>query len=175
MLGALLLFGAIARWLGRRLRYFKEVEVYSGRDLLFAILAGVMLLFAQGCFFYQITPYFYGVQHVGDVEGVLYYAPFVIGLLVGGLLVARLALRFGARRILALSFVLLGVAMLGLSRGGSQFILLGHAHPHHVDRSRFRPGKTGADPGGRWVRRRKVLVGGASAVNHSPPGRPVMP
>lgn len=112
----LILFGAVVRWLARRWRHFKGLQVYSGRDLGFAILAGVMLLFAQGCFFYQITPFFYSVQKVEGLAGVLRYAPYVIGLLLGGLLIARLALRFGARRILVFSFVLMGLAMLSLSR-----------------------------------------------------------
>jgi len=112
---AILLFAAIVRWLAQRLRHFRGIEVYGGRDLGLAIFAGMMLMFAQGCFFYQTIPFFYDVQHVGDVELALRYLPYVVGLLFGGLLVARLALRFGARRILAFSFVLSGLGLLGLS------------------------------------------------------------
>jgi MFS family permease len=112
---ALLVFAAVVRWVARRLRHFKGIEVYGGRDLGLAILAGVMMMFAQGCFFYQITPFFYDVQQVGAVEGALRFVPYVVGLLAGGMLIARLAIRFGARRILALSFVLSGAALLGLS------------------------------------------------------------
>ncbi len=74
-----------------------------------------MLMFAQGCFFYQTIPFFYDIQKVGDVELALRYVPYVVGLLAGGMLVARLAFRFGARRILATSFALSGVALLVLS------------------------------------------------------------
>lgn len=113
--GVLLLFAAAVRWLARRLRHFEGIEVYGGRDLGFAILAGMMLMFGQGCFFYQTIPFFYDVQQVGNLELALRYVPYVVGLLAGGMLVARLALRFGARRILAFSFVLSGLALVTLS------------------------------------------------------------
>jgi MFS transporter, DHA2 family, multidrug resistance protein len=111
----LLLLAAVVRWLARRSRHFQGVEVYGGRDLGLAIFAGVMMSFAQGAFFFQITPYFYNVQQVGDLEGALRFVPFVIGLVAGGMLIARLAVRFGARRILALSFGTSGVALLALT------------------------------------------------------------
>ena len=112
---ALLLLGAVVRWLARRMRHFQGLEVFGGRDIGMAIFAGVMLMFAQGCFFFQITPFFYDVQQVGYVEGVLRFVPFVVGLLAGGILIARLARRFGARRILAFSFLLSGAALMALS------------------------------------------------------------
>ncbi|MFZ0529254.1 MAG: MFS transporter [Propionicimonas sp.] len=111
----LVLIVAVIRWLGRRSRRFTQIKIYGGRDLGLAIFAGLMLMFAEGCFFYQTGPFFYDVQQVGDIEFALRYVPFVVGLLLGGVLVARLALRFGARRILALSFVLTGASLLGLS------------------------------------------------------------
>ncbi len=112
---ALVLLAAVVRWMARRLRQFRGVEIYGSRDIGLAIFAGVMLMFAQGCFFYQTIPFFYDVQKVGDAELALRYVPYVIGLLGGGMLVARLAFRFGARRILALSFALTGTALFGLS------------------------------------------------------------
>jgi MFS family permease len=111
----LLLLAALVRWVARRLRHFKGLEVYSRRDLALAVFAGVMIMFGQGCFFYQITPYFYDVQQVGAVEGALRFVPYVIGLLAGSALIARLALRFGARRVLALSFALSGLGLLALA------------------------------------------------------------
>ena len=92
------------------------MEIYGGRDLGMAIFAGLMLMFAQGCFFYQIYPFFQAAQQVGDVAIALRYVPYVVGLMTAGVLVARLTLRFGSRLVLTLSFVLLGVAMLGLSQ-----------------------------------------------------------
>ena len=112
---ALLLFVAVVRWLAGRMRHFRGVEVYGGRDLGLAVFAGVMMMFAQGCFFFQITPFFWNVQQVGDIEGALRFIPWVVGLLLGSGLIARLALRFGARRILVFSFLLSGAGMLALS------------------------------------------------------------
>lgn len=112
---ALIAFVALVRWLARRLKHFEGIEVYGGRDLSVAVLAGVVMMFAQGCFFFQITQFFWNVQELGDVEGALRFVPWVIGLLLGGSLVARLALRFGARRILVFSFLASGAALWGLS------------------------------------------------------------
>ena len=112
---ALVLFVALVRWLAGRVRQFQGVEIYGGRDLGLAVFAGVMMMLAQGCFFFQITPFFWNVQQVGDLEGALRFAPWVVGLLAGGVLIARLALRFGARRILVFSFLLSGVGLLALS------------------------------------------------------------
>ena len=64
---------------------------------------------------FEITPFFWNVQQVGDLEGALRFAPWVFGLLAGGVLIARLALRFGARRILVFSFLLSGAGLLALS------------------------------------------------------------
>ena len=112
---AVLLATALVRWLARRSRHLRGVEIYGGRDLGLVIFAGVMMTFAQGAFFFQITPYFYSVQQVGDLEGALRFLPFVVGMIAGGMLIARLAVRFGARRILAISFVTSGVALAALS------------------------------------------------------------
>jgi DHA2 family multidrug resistance protein-like MFS transporter len=111
----LLLFALGVREVTRRSSHFAGIEIYGGRDLGMAILAGLMLMFAQGCFFYQIYPFFQDVQQVGDVAIAFRYVPYLVGLMAGGLLVARVLLRFGPRLILAFSFLLMGVALLGLS------------------------------------------------------------
>jgi len=111
----LLAIGLGVRSLARRSPGFAGIQLYAGRDLGMAILAGMMLMFAQGCFFYQIYPFFQDVQQLGDVEIALRYIPFVVGLMAGGVLVARLTLRLGARLVLTLSFAVMGLAMAGLS------------------------------------------------------------
>jgi MFS family permease len=45
----------------------------------------------------------------------LAFIPFLIGLLLGSFLVARLALRFGARRIIAGGFVVMGISLVWMS------------------------------------------------------------
>jgi len=114
--GALLLVLADGlREVTRKSSHFAGIEIYGGRDLGLAIFAGLMLMFAQGCFFFQIYPYFHDVQGVGVVAIAFRYVPYVVGLMAGGLLVARVLLRFGPRLVLAFSFLLMGVALLGLS------------------------------------------------------------
>jgi len=98
-LGALLVFGACVNWLRRRVRFFSGVEIFTGRDIGFAILAGVVLFMGQGAFLYQFTAFFQNIQNMSPVVAGLAFTPFVVGLLIGSFLVARLALRFGARRM----------------------------------------------------------------------------
>ena len=111
----LLLIAIVVRGLMRRSRYFTGIEIYGGRDLGLAVFAGMMLMFAQACFFYQSYPFFYDVQKVGTVEIALRYVPYVLGAMAAGTIVVRLALRFGPRLLLVSSFSLTGVALLGLS------------------------------------------------------------
>lgn len=111
----LVLVAVVVRGLARRSRYFTGIEIYGGRDLGLAIFAGMMLMFAQACFFYQSYPFFLDVQEVGDVEIALRYVPYVLGAMAAGTIVVRLALRFGPRLLLVSSFCLTGAALLWLS------------------------------------------------------------
>ena len=111
----LLLVADGLRVVARKSPHFAGIEIYGGRDLGMAVLAGLMLMFAQGCFFYQIYPFFLDVQQVGVVAIAFRYVPYVVGLMAGGLVVARVLLRFGPQLILVSSFLLMGVALLGLS------------------------------------------------------------
>ena len=97
-----------------------------------AVLAGVMMMFAQGCFFFQITPFFWNVQEVGDVEGALRFLPWVIGLLLGGTFVARLALRFGARTNLGLQLPCKRSRPRGAVVVAGRLAILGHDRPDHL-------------------------------------------
>ena len=89
--------------------------MFTGRDVGFAIVAGVVLFMGQGAFFYQFTTFFQDVQNMTVVQAGLAFLPFVVGLLAGSFLVARLALRFGARRIIAGGFVVMGISMVWMS------------------------------------------------------------
>jgi MFS family permease len=114
-LGLLLIIAACVRWLRQRVPFFSSVEMFTGRDVGFSILAGVILFMGQGAFFYQFTTFFQDVQNMTVVQAGLAFLPFVVGLLAGSLLVARLALRFGARRIIAGGFVVMGISMVWMS------------------------------------------------------------
>ena len=112
---ALVVMVAGVRWLRRRVRFFKGVEMFTGRDTGFAILAGIVLFMGQGAFLYQLTAFFQNVWDMGPALAGVSFTPFVVGLLLGSFLVARLALHFGARRIIAGGFVVMGGSMLWLS------------------------------------------------------------
>jgi MFS family permease len=112
---AMVLFVVCVIWLRRRVRFFRGVEMFTGRDIGFAILAGVVLFMGQGAFLYQFTAFFQNVQGMSAVLAGLAFIPFAVGLLLGSFMVARLALRFGARRIIAGGFVIMGVSMLWFS------------------------------------------------------------
>jgi MFS family permease len=114
-LGILLIIAACVRWLRQRVPFFSSVEMFTGRDVGFSILAGVVLFMGQGAFFYQFTTFFQDVQNMTVVQAGLAFIPFVVGLLVGSFLVARLALRIGARRIIAGGFVVMGISMVWMS------------------------------------------------------------
>jgi DHA2 family methylenomycin A resistance protein-like MFS transporter len=113
--GVLLVFVVCVRWLRRRAGFFHGIEMFTGRDIGFAILAGVVLFMVQGAFFYQFIAFFQNVQNMSPVMAGLAFVPFLIGMLIGTFLVARLALRFGARRIIAGGFVVMGVSLVWLS------------------------------------------------------------
>jgi MFS family permease len=114
-LGVLLLTVACVRWLRQRVRFFSSVEMFTGRDVGFAIVAGVVLFMGMGAFFYQFTTFFQNVWNMGPALAGLSFTPFVVGLLAGSFLVARLALRFGARRIIAGGFVVMGISLVWMS------------------------------------------------------------
>ena len=113
--GALLVIVVCVRWLRRRVRFFSDVEMFTGRDTGFAIFAGVVMFIGEGAFLYQFTAFFQNVQNMSVVVAGLAFIPFLIGLLLGSFLVARLALRFGARRIIAGGFVVMGFSLVWMS------------------------------------------------------------
>jgi MFS family permease len=114
-LGVLLVVVVCVGWLRRRVRFFSDVEMFTGRDTGFAVLAGVVLFMGQGAFLYQFTAFFQNVQGMSAALAGVAFTPFVVGLLVGSFLVARLALRFGARRIIAGGFIVMGVSLVWMS------------------------------------------------------------
>jgi len=113
--GILLVFVVCVRWLRRRAGFFSGVEMFTGRDIGFAILAGVVLFMGQGAFFYQFIAFFQNVQNMSPVMAGLAFIPFLIGMLLGSFLVARLAMRFGARRIIAGGFIIMAISLVWLS------------------------------------------------------------
>jgi MFS family permease len=89
--------------------------MFTGRDTGFAIVAGIVLFMGEGAFFYQFTAFFQNVWDMGPALAGISFTPFLIGLLAGSFLVARLALRFGARRIIAGGFIVMGASLVWLA------------------------------------------------------------
>ncbi len=114
-LGMLALVAVFARWLIRRVHAFEGVQLFTGRDMALAILAGVMLSVGQGAFFYQFATFNQEVQNIGPLDSALRVVPFVVGLLVASFLIAPLALRFGARRIIVGGMILMGIGLVWMS------------------------------------------------------------
>lgn len=113
--GLLVLLLIFTWWLVRRIPYFHADELYTQREVAFAILAGVILSFAQGAFFYQISTFFQKVQSMHPALAGIAVSPYVAGLLVASLLVARLILRFGVRRMIAGGLVLMSIGLVAMS------------------------------------------------------------
>lgn len=103
------------RYFYRRLRRRDEIKLYNARGMVFAILAGMTLAMVQGTLFYQFWTYFAEVRRLGPVVTTLQFAPFVVGMLVGTLLIVRLSTRFGARRLIAGGLMLSATGLLALS------------------------------------------------------------
>lgn len=103
------------RYFYRRLRQRGEIKLYNARGMAFAILAGMTLAMVQGTIFYQFWTYFASVRGLGPVAATLQFAPFVIGMMVGTLLIVRLSTRFGARRLIAGGLALSASGLLALS------------------------------------------------------------
>jgi MFS family permease len=70
----------------------------------------------QATLFYQFWSYFTDVRGFGAVVTTLQFAPFVIGMLVGTMLIVRLSTRFGARRLITGGLILMSVGLVMLSR-----------------------------------------------------------
>lgn len=104
------------RYFYRKLRRRGELKLYNARGLAFAILAGMVMAMVQATLFYQFWSYFADIRRLGPVTTTLQFAPFVMGMLVGTVLIVRLSTRFGARRLIAGGLVLSALGLLALSR-----------------------------------------------------------
>lgn len=160
----LALIARLVRVASTRSTRLQGIQIYGGRDLNMAMFAGLMLMFAQGCLFYQINPFFLHVQEVGPVGIALRYVPFVLALVAAGLLVVRVTLRFGPRLVLVFSFLLVGTAMLGLSfvrPDSSYWVMVGPFVLLGLGAGLGGPARTTVVMGS-WP---PGIVGGTSAIN----------
>ena len=93
---------------------FSNVEMFTAIPGL-RFWPGWSCSWGQGAFLYQFTAFFQNVQNMSVVVAGLAFTPYLIGLMIGSFLVARLALRFGARRIIAGGFGVMGASLVLLS------------------------------------------------------------
>lgn len=113
------------RWLVRR-GQGRNLQLYHVRDLSLAIFAGIVLGVAQASFFYQVNPYFQKIQNVGPIQAGVRLAPFVLAMIFATLVIVRLSLRFGARRLISAGLLVLalGLASLVFLRVDTPYIYL---------------------------------------------------
>ena len=112
---AVLALIAGVRWLRKRVSFFHGVEMFTGADTGFSMLAGLVLFIAQGTILYQFTAFFQKIQHMSVVKAGVAFAPYVIGMLMGTALIPWLAGRFGARRIIVAGLVIMSTGLVWLS------------------------------------------------------------
>ncbi len=110
--GLILAYRYFYRWLWRR----GEIKLYNARGMAFAIVAGMTLAMVQGTLFYQFWTYYISVRGLGAVAATFQFAPFVVGMMVGTLLIVRLSTRFDARGLIAGGLTLSAIGLLALSR-----------------------------------------------------------
>ncbi|MBK8051002.1 MAG: MFS transporter [Anaerolineales bacterium] len=105
------------RYFYHRLRRRGEIKLYNARGLAFAMLAAMTASMAQAFpLFYQFWTYFVDVRGLGGVAASLQFAPYIIGMLVGTMLIVRLSTRFGARRLITGGLILMALGLAILSR-----------------------------------------------------------
>jgi MFS family permease len=95
-----------------------KLQLYNVRGLAFAILAAITAAMVQGVLFFQFWTYYLDVRGLGPVGATLQFAPFIIGMLVGTMLIVRLSTRFGAHQLIAAGLLLAAGGLLALSRLG---------------------------------------------------------
>lgn len=105
----------IYRYLYRRLRKRGELKLYAVRGLAFAILAAFAAAMVQALLFFQFWTYYIDVRGLGPVVASLQFAPFVIGMMLGTMLIVRLSARFDARWLIAGGLLLSSLGLLLLS------------------------------------------------------------
>ncbi len=85
---AVALLASLVAWTARRRRHFRQVTLYTGRDVVLAIFAGVALGVGEAAFLYQLPIFFEKAQGIGDVQAIVRLLPFLLGLLAASTVVA---------------------------------------------------------------------------------------
>jgi MFS family permease len=116
--GALVIVMAGRLWLRRLSSFLKtdlEAHAFNSRDLVLAIVAGVIVSGVQIAFLFEFGAFSREVQQTGSFFAALRLAPYVIGVLAGSILIQQLTVRFGAPVCIAGGMALMAVSLLSLS------------------------------------------------------------
>jgi MFS family permease len=120
------LAGATVRWWVQRRQYYAANDIFSRRDVAIAIVAGMMISGIQGAFLFEFWTFNAEVLGFNWFFNSLRVAPYVIGLLLGSVLVLQVLQRLGVRGTLAGGMVLMAAGLLAMSlmRADTPYILM---------------------------------------------------
>jgi MFS family permease len=113
--GAVVVLAATTRWWVKRMRYLLNWESYKPRDVLVAILAGMLMTGVQGAFLHEFWTFTRDFQGIDWFRASLRLAPYVLGILTGSLLIVQIATRFGPRNAIAGGMALMAIGLLCLA------------------------------------------------------------
>ena len=124
IIGALGLAGATVRWWVQRRQKYKAHDIFTSREVAIAILAGMLISGIQGAFLFEFWTFNAEVLGINWFFNTLRVAPYVIGLLLGSVMVLRVAQQFGARITLTFGMALMALGMLCMAfiRSDSAYI-----------------------------------------------------
>lgn len=123
---SLLLTGATVRWWVQRRQYYAANDIFSSRDVAITIVAGMLISGIQGAFLFEFWTFNAEVLGFNWFFNSLRVAPYVIGLLLGSVLVLQVAQRLGVRGTLAGGMVMMAAGLLAMSliRADTPYILM---------------------------------------------------
>lgn len=118
-LGALVVVGVTGRWWIQRLGYYLSADLdahmFTGRDLVLAIVAGIVISAVQVAFLFEFGTFSREVQGTGSFVSHLRFVPYGLGVLVGSAMIQRLTVRFGVPMCIAGGMTLMAFSMLSLA------------------------------------------------------------
>lgn len=118
-LGALVVVGVTGRWWIQRLAYYLNTDLdtsmFTGRDLVLAIVAGIVISAVQVAFLFEFGTFSREVQGTSSFVSYLRFVPYALGVLVGSAMIQRLTVRFGAPMCIASGMALMAFSMLALA------------------------------------------------------------
>ncbi|KDN80875.1 MFS transporter [Kitasatospora cheerisanensis] len=121
---------ALALFVRRQLRLetpLLEVRLFRDRRFTAAVLSSLISLIGLSGVIFFMSQYLQLVRGYSPLAAGVAELPAFVGSVVGGLLTARLARRAGARRVLTVGLLVmgLGIAVLGMVRVDSTYLLIG--------------------------------------------------